>query len=630
MDEKKLKKGSLRRHFFFLALFLIILISISFYFSIFQNIVQLRLQTQQENQLIAVLIGDEIKQVSTSLTSNCRTYVAGDGDTSYRNNYKETLLWRDGKIPRPSSVNKLLFPNEKVSQIEIMERAGCTTEEIDFIKKAINMSTLLSDVENQAMECISENKFINGPKKHFEGESVKAFAVRILFDDEYTSKSNEIMMFMDKAIDNINTRMQNETVRITNNLKKVRVIVLAVLIISVISIIVFILYLNKNIIGAILKTSNTILYLEKGDLTHELKIDNKNELGQMADNYNNTIKTLRDLINGIKITSKKLYDSGNNLVSRMSAAALSVSDIGKTISDVNNNIIDQASGVTEITATINNIINIIQAVNGKIESQASSVTESSAAIEEMTVNIGAITKTLTKSDNIVSNLASAVSAGKETVSLSNQVTQNISNDSSGLLEASNIIQHIASQTNLLAMNAAIEAAHAGEAGKGFAVVADEIRKLADDSNKQGKIITATLNNLITEIETLAETTKTVDEKFNVIFELSNSIKVMSSEMTNAMSEQSEGSRQVLVAIQEINNVTQVIQGGAGDILSGGEGIAKEMACINELTNSIKSSMNKIFSTSSEINDTIKAINELSRENKKDIEKISDDFSIFTI
>ena len=112
------------------------------------------------------------------------------------------------------------------------------------------------------------------------------------------------------------------------------------------------------------------------------------------------------------------------------------------------------------------------------------------------------------------------------------------------------------------MNAAIEAAHAGEAGKGFAVVADEIRKLAEESSAQGKTITETLKVLSGEISTLSESAKVADEKFNIIFNLSEQVKNMSLRLMEAMREQENGSREVLTAIRDINTVTNQVNDGS--------------------------------------------------------------------
>ena len=240
----------------------------------------------------------------------------------------------------------------------------------------------------------------------------------------------------------------------------------------------------------------------------------------------------------------------------------------------------------------------------------------------MVANITSIGQTLGKADEVIKSLTNATGDGKATLVTSNTVTQKIAEESGSLMEASSVIQHIASQTNLLAMNAAIEAAHAGEAGKGFAVVADEIRKLAEDSAAQGKTITATLKNLSGEIETLSASSKTVEEKFNAIFTLAAQVKEMSARLTESMREQENGSREVLSAIRSINTVTVEVQAGAEEMLKGGESVTAEMHKLDELTRIITESMNEMVSGAVQINNAVQEVNEITQKNKRSIDNLA--------
>ena len=246
------------------------------------------------------------------------------------------------------------------------------------------------------------------------------------------------------------------------------------------------------------------------------------------------------------------------------------------------------------------------------------------------INVISIGQTLGKTEQIIKEFVSATGDGKATLVTSNTVTQKIAEESGSLMEASNVIQHIASQTNLLAMNAAIEAAHAGEAGKGFAVVADEIRKLSEDSAMQGKTITATLKSLTGEIETLSASSKIVEEKFNLIFELAEQVKSMSDVLTTAMREQEHGSKEILSAIKNIKSVTTEVQAGSEEMLRGGEGAVQEMHKLDELTRVITDSMNEMASGAVQINNAVQEVNAMTQKNRNSIERLAAEVGKFKI
>ena len=368
----------------------------------------------------------------------------------------------------------------------------------------------------------------------------------------------------------------------------------------------------------------------EGDLTVRLPAIGNDEVTDLSEYFNKTIDKIGTSIRTVGSNSHTMEEIGDELASNMTETASAVNQISANIDGVKQQALTQAASVTETAATVEEIVRTIKQLNTSIENQAGSVARSSASVEQMVANIASISQTLSKTDGAIGNLTTATGDGKATLVTSNTVTQKIAEESGSLMEASSVIQHIASQTNLLAMNAAIEAAHADEAGKGFAVVADEIRKLAEESSMQGKTITATLKNLTGEIEMLSSSSKTVEEKFNTIFNFAEQVKEMSNTVTEAMREQENGSREVLTAMKDINTVTAEVQAGSEEMLKGGESVADEMQKLDELTRVITDSMSEMASGAVQINNAIQEVNELTQKNKHSIENLAKEVSKFKV
>jgi methyl-accepting chemotaxis protein len=319
--------------------------------------------------------------------------------------------------------------------------------------------------------------------------------------------------------------------------------------------------------------------IAQGDLTvtvPEKFSRSRDELGRLTGSLGVMVGGLSGSVGSIETAARQLGHISTSLTEAVGSAAQASSTIVRNVEDVKERVVRQDGAIMSTSQTVTSIVLNITSLRQQIENQSAALSQSSSAMEQMTASIQAVRLSVDRMNEEFQSLILVSEEEKAMASAVSDRVRVVSAQSRKLLEANESIQGISSQTNILAMNAAIEAAHAGEAGRGFAVVADEIRKLAELSSLQSAEIANDIAAIFDEIEAVVAVVGESENAFGTLVEKIAALGSIENQIRGAVIEQAEGSKQILQAIASINTATGRVKVDTASIAGASSAIEEEM------------------------------------------------------
>lgn len=399
---------------------------------------------------------------------------------------------------------------------------------------------------------------------------------------------------------------------------------------GVINAIIISLLFSRSVKKPIIKLRTGAESLKQGKISTVIPRYSNDEIGDSSGAFNSFVEKLSRIVRDIKTS----VDSTNTIVNSLSIALRetdgSVNDINRFSEDVQQSITKQSAIIHDVSTTIQQIYKGVEQQDTNISDQSQSVAESSSAIEELIANIQSIALSLNRSSKEFEKLQSVIKTGHETIDdLKNHVTV-LSAQSDSVFDANTIIQNIAAQTNLLAMNAAIEAAHAGDKGRGFAVVADEIRKLAEVSNQQSLVISQSLHVLKKTIDEAVDIAGKTGLSFESIILSVNTVTSVESEIKNAIDEQSSGSTQILHTLSTMNGITRNVQQGSAKMMEESSKILSAVSGLLTMTEEVNRAATGVVEKSQTVKRYTEESLNLLLKNTQNMQTIDDQVGFFDV
>lgn len=370
--------------------------------------------------------------------------------------------------------------------------------------------------------------------------------------------------------------------------------------------------------------------IEGGDLSRRVSVRTRDEFGTLAKQYNALSGNLGTIFGSVRHAATGIQETGQRLCDACERTNTALAAIRTNIDDSKLALESQSAAEGRMREEANLILDDIEVLERQIAAQSDAINAASAAVEEMVGSIQSVAANAEKISAEMTDLDRSAGEGKERLASAIEAITEVESHSEDLEAANATIAEISSRTDLLAMNAAIEAAHAGEAGKGFAVVADEIRALAENARVQSEEIGARIGAIHTAISAAAESSKDAGQAFDGVLGRIATVSRLEEEVCSAVLEQRTGGADVLEALGKMKETSHAVA-------AAGETMGRSSSEVRTAIDGLESASERVKSAAQQIGERVEDIAangnatlSLAAENAKLLDSFAEGLSRFKI
>ncbi|MBN2874404.1 MAG: hypothetical protein JXM71_04855 [Spirochaetales bacterium] len=390
------------------------------------------------------------------------------------------------------------------------------------------------------------------------------------------------------------------------------------------------LLISLSMTGALSSLVRSLRRMAKGDCTENFELMGRDEIGLIAEAASELTASLNTLIGTVRARVIALRRQGEDLMGTMQNTNRAVKSIDAAVATSRDGLGEQSAAVVTVASAIEELARTVESLFSVIGEQNSALERSSTLVQNVIANIRAIAASADSADGAAAALLSSSGEGTKVLGGMDAAVAEIARYSERLGAAATTINDVAERTNLLAMNAAIEAAHAGNAGRGFAVVADEIRKLAERSAAQAREISGDLSKVGSSISKVKEAASAVSGSFGQVLGGAENVGRIVSEIRRATAEQNEGGSRVLAELDRLAAITKQVGEGAREMTAGNEQILEQVSTLKAVADAAVSANDDIARGTAAIDAAVASTTELAGVNERLIVEVLQGVDAFKI